>query len=114
MTKKRIPGGTPFKKGQSGNPNGRPKGTLNFNNRIEKMLQEAVKDKSGKEKEMADVIVQSLIKQAAMGNMKAIEYLIDKIDGKATQRHEVESTQNINIDTDQMKKIAQAIIDESK
>lgn len=109
--KKKPPKATRFKKGQSGNPNGRPKGSISFANKIEAMLREAVKDKNGQEKEMADVIVQSLIKQAAMGNMKAIEYLIDKVDGKAKQSLEIETIHKV--DKEQLKRVAQAIIDES-
>lgn len=73
-----------FKPGQSGNPNGRPK-------KLPK-LDDLLADILGEEKDgitAAEAILKRLRVQAAQGNLKAAEILLDRAYGKARQSVEV-------------------------
>lgn len=90
-----------FKKGQSGNPTGRPKGILNYKTRvtlaIEVLATKYLSDYNKKHKKkitLADVdilgdVFQQAINKARLGDMKAITDLFDRLYGKATQILEV-------------------------
>ena len=69
-----------FKKGQSGNPNGRPKGTS-----IEAKLRQRLS-----EGENGDRIVQSLIsvalRQALNGDFRFWNTILERVDGKVAER----------------------------
>ena len=70
----------PFKKGQSGNPNGRPKKLPE----LDKLLADVL----GEEKDgvtAADAILRKLRAMAASGNIRAAEILLDRAYGKAKQ-----------------------------
>jgi len=85
-------GATPFQEGQSGNPKGRPKGTRNLSTILREMLQEEIEitTEEGKKekKQLQDVIIMKLIKKANDGNLRAIEQLFDRTEGKANQKIE--------------------------
>jgi hypothetical protein len=71
-----------FKKGQSGNLNGRPKGTLNKSTIIKKFLeaiQKAENPISGKDEDMTiqDRMVLAQIQKALKGDTKAFKELMD-------------------------------------
>ena len=69
----------PFKKGQSGNPGGRPKW---------KHITEILKSEKNQEKleEMVDVVFDLALK----GDMRAVEYISDRLEGKVATRLSVE------------------------
>jgi hypothetical protein len=72
---------TQFKKGQSGNPGGRPKGSISLVNLIRRRLTE--------NPELADAIADNLIALAAQGDQKAINAIreiLDRVDGKVPQQ----------------------------
>jgi hypothetical protein len=72
------PQGTRFKKGQSGNPKGRPKGTLNMATVLERTLREKVViSENGKRKTVTklEAAMNQLIQKAAMGDLKASQLL---------------------------------------
>jgi hypothetical protein len=83
----------PYKKGQSGNPNGRPKGSRNFNTIIKEILELRLKDLNPnmnvpehlKKKTNKEIMVMKQVSKAAAGNQRAFEYLVDRIDGKIMQ-----------------------------
>lgn len=76
----------PFKKGQSGNPKGRPVGSKNLKTVLTELL--AAKDPTG---EWANPIAIKLIKEAfENGNYKAIVEIIDRIEGKSREEKKVE------------------------
>ncbi len=88
---------TPFKKGQSGNPKGRPKGqslsTL-LRNLLERQL--TTKDPVTKRKirkQIKEHINLRLTSKAIDGDIRAIEVIYDRLEGRAIQR-------NINADAD--------------
>lgn len=69
---------TRFKKGQSGNPNGRRKGSKNFWTVLQETLQEKVVIKeNGKAKAVSkqEVITKQLVNKAASGELRAISMI---------------------------------------
>jgi hypothetical protein len=84
----------PFKKGQSGNPNGRPKGRRNRATVVRQWLEVAQQSKNpitGETEmlEQQDLIVLAQIKAAREGSTQAFNALMDSADGKVAQRVEV-------------------------
>lgn len=69
-----------FKKGQTGNPNGRPKKLPQIDTLIADILGE---EKDGTT--AAEAILKKLRQMAASGNLKAAEMLLDRAYGKAKQ-----------------------------
>jgi len=72
------PAHTRFKKGQSGNPRGRPKGTLNMATVLERTLREKVViNENGKRKTITklEAAIKQLTNQAASGELKALQLL---------------------------------------
>jgi hypothetical protein len=65
----------PFEKGVSGNPGGRPKW---------KQVTELMKTETNQEK--LAVIVDNVFDMAIEGNMRAVEFIADRLEGKVTQR----------------------------
>ena len=78
-----IPNSKPFKKGQSGNPNGRPKKLPE----LDKLLADVL----GEEKDgvtAAEAILRVLRAKAAKGDLRAAEILLDRGYGKPKQSHD--------------------------
>jgi len=73
-------GATPFKKGETGNPNGRPKKLP----KIDDLLADILGSEEDSDSE-AYAILTNLVKQAKSGNVKASEILLDRAYGKAKQ-----------------------------
>lgn len=93
----------PFKKGQSGNPNGRPKGSRNRSTVAKQWLEVAQKIKNpitGADEtlEQQDIITLALIKKAREGDVSAYRELMDSAYGKAIQQTDITSNgQTVNI-----------------
>jgi len=68
----------PFEKGVSGNPGGRPKW---------KKVTELMKTETNQEK--LAIIVDNVFDLALEGNMRAVEFIADRLEGKVAQRVEV-------------------------
>lgn len=69
---------TRFKKGQSGNPQGRPKGTLNMATVLERTLRERVLiNENGRRKTITklEAAIKQLSNKAASGELKALQLL---------------------------------------
>lgn len=100
--------GTQFQPGQSG----KPKGAVHFKSKIDDYLKKTIKSKDGKTAEAMDRVVQALMVQAMNGNMKAIQYLIDRVDGPITQKvaHSVDNI--MQVDDEKIKSMAKAILDD--
>lgn len=83
-----------FKPGQSGNPNGRPKGARSLSTILREMLEEEIDvniDGVKSRKQFQEVIIRKLLKKANDGDMRAIEHIFDRIEGKAKQNLDVTS-----------------------
>ena len=70
-----------WKKGQSGNPNGRPKSGFALNEYITELANVELEDK----KTMLEAVVGKVYEEALDGNMSAINFLADRILGKPSQ-----------------------------
>lgn len=77
-----------FVKGQSGNPKGRPKGS-NWSNHLKEMT-EKIGDNGYSDK---DLILGKLVELAKKGEPWAIQCVLDRLEGKATQKIEQEITE---------------------
>lgn len=74
------PQNTRFKKGQSGNPQGRPKGSLNVATVFMKTLREKiVVNENGRRKTVSklEAAVKQLVNKAASGDQRSIQLLVD-------------------------------------
>ena len=88
-----IPNSKPFKKGQSGNPKGRPKKLPE----LDKLLAEVLGEENKDGITAADMLLRKLRAMAAQGNIRAIELLLDRAYGKAKQTVDMEVTQRMTI-----------------
>jgi hypothetical protein len=71
----------PFKKGQSGNPNGRPKKLPE----LDKLLANVLGEENANGVTAAEAILMALRAKAAKGDIRAAEVLLDRGYGKAKQ-----------------------------
>ncbi len=88
-----------FKKGQSGNPNGRPKGAKGFAAMLKKVLETEViiKDEETGEDVVTtngEIMVMNLFKTAITPHkknkdLKATEIIMDRVEGKPIQKQEI-------------------------
>lgn len=72
------PASTRFKRGQSGNPNGRPKGTLNIATVLAKALREQVVINEGGKRRVVtklEAAAKQLVNKAASGDLSALRQL---------------------------------------
>jgi len=84
-----------FQKGQSGNPSGRPKGSLNFTSAIKRQLGkeiEFIEKSTGNKvkKKMIDILAEKLVEKARVGDMRAMEYVGNRVDGKPKETLDLE------------------------
>lgn len=79
----------PFKPGQSGNPAGMKKGTRHLTTIVREILDTEIEVEENGEREkksLADVIARKLIKKAMEGDIRAIQEIFDRTEGKAVQK----------------------------
>lgn len=75
-----------FVKGVSGNPGGRPKGLKNYSRIFsDEIIRLCV------EQNLHKGLVARMAKEALKGDMVAAKFLIERIEGRATQRVEIDS-----------------------
>lgn len=75
---KRPPREHQFRKGQSGNPRGRPKGSLNVRTLLLDELAAEVGVKNGESIPVLRAILRRLVRKAAEGEMRAIESVLER------------------------------------
>jgi hypothetical protein len=72
-----------WKPGESGNPAGRPKGSLSLTDILRRQLQETLQD--GSKLEKAEALVAKLIAVASGGDMQAMKLILDRLEGSPRQ-----------------------------
>jgi hypothetical protein len=89
------PAQTRFKKGQSGNPTGRPKGTPNFATALERALgEQVIVNEGGQRRTVTKLVatVTQLVNKAVMGDLRATKQLMtvmQALDGEPNDVNEV-------------------------
>jgi hypothetical protein len=79
---KKPPQRTRFRKGESGNPNGRPKGSKNLATLLEKELrQRVVVNENGRRRSMTkqEAMVKHLVNKALSGDRRLIQLMLEEI-----------------------------------
>lgn len=76
---------TPFQPGESGNPSGRPRGAKNLSTILKELLETDVEIDGGEKHPYKNAIVTKLLQKAAKGDIKAIQEIFDRTEGKAKQ-----------------------------
>ena len=77
------------------NKEGRPKGSRNLSTILKAMLEEEIEvtvDGKKERKQFQEVIIRKLLKKANDGEIRAITEIFDRVEGKAKQSIELEST----------------------
>ncbi|SRR6266542_137224 len=100
-----------FKPGQSGNPNGRPRGAKNFAVAIEQELVTRVTvTENGKRRRISkrEVIAKHLVNKAASGDLKAIPLLLNE--ARAHQNNLADAGSDQVLDTPEDRKVLDGII----
>ena len=97
---------TSYKKGQSGNPKGKPKGTLNRSTIAKKWLevlsQEELEDGEVKWLSNEESITLALIRKARNGDVNAYKALMDSAYGTAKDTVDINSNEKRSIDFNQL------------
>ncbi len=95
----RPPVSRQFRKGQSGNPKGRPKGTANVATILTRTLRERVViNENGRRKTISklEAAVKQLVNKAASGELRALRHLVELArDAETTQSVQNQSKQEI-------------------
>jgi hypothetical protein len=83
-----------FEKGQSGNPNGRPKGVQNSKTRLLRLLELVQKKRNpitGEEEDFTvlELMDMQMISKALKGDQRAYEAVVDRLEGKPKQTTDI-------------------------
>ncbi len=76
----------PFKKGQSGNPKGRPKKGSAIADILNSIGDESVIMKDGKPITKREAVLRKIYSEAIKGSMAAVNFIADRTEGKALDR----------------------------
>lgn len=88
--------GKPFEKGQSGNPAGRPPGSISITTEIKKRLQEVPE---GQQKSYLELLINRILKLGVVdGNEQMIKAIWNYIDGLPNQKLNLEGNLIINVE----------------
>jgi len=83
-----------FKPGRSGNPKGRPKGSISLTAKLRKLLAQPAYNGTS-EKTKGDVVVEMAIAAAAQGDSNFFKEIMNRIDGKVSDHVVVETAQKM-------------------
>ena len=97
---------TQFKKGQSGNPGGRPKRAWTWATLLEEAVEEEFTTKDGKLTSGGkDFIAKKLVHMAIDGDIQAIKEISNRMDGMPAQKQEVDNKHRFELTDEQLKRI---------
>ena len=85
----------PFKKGQSGNPKGRPKGSFSFKKTIYEEMEKTFRTTVDGKRQTIEVgrgIIKAIALKAMKGDVRAAQFLQEVIEGKPISKHEIEGS----------------------
>lgn len=88
--------GTPFEKGESGNPNGRPLGQRNYATIYREALIKLATLNDKSPEELENEILSSGILNARKGDYRFYKDILDRLHGTPVQRQEIDGNLNIN------------------
>ena len=83
------PRGRPFAKGQSGNPNGRPKDEISLTALLRKEIMKQC-PANREHKTWMELVVEATMRLAIHGNATALNQVWERIDGKVKEQVEIE------------------------
>lgn len=92
VTRGKPPREHQFKKGQSGNPSGRPKGSLNFRTLLQRELDRQITaTNNGRQVRITkrEAMAMRLVAEALKGNLKAIDAVLHHAEETAAERTQV-------------------------
>ena len=97
-----------FEKGQSGNPNGRPKGVPNSKTRWLRLLEIVTQQNNpitGEKEEfsVAERLDMMVLQKAFKGDLKAYQEILDRLEGRAKQTNEIELSGGLQINWEEKK-----------
>ena len=96
----------PFKKGQSGNPAGRPKSAI-LSDAYRRKLAE-VDPKDPQQRTFAEVLAEKMILKARAGDVHALREIADRVEGKAKQTLNVSFERRERLETQIQRILEQA------
>ena len=99
---------TPFPKGVSGNPAGKPKGVEHSKTRLLRLLQLVTKVRNpvtGEDEEftIAEQLDMKIIAKAMKSDIRAYQEILDRLEGRAKQTNEIELSGGLIINWDEKK-----------
>ena len=84
-----------WEKGQSGNPNGRPKKDYSINERVRRFFESKEADEeTGELVERIDLLIKDTWRNARKGDFQAQRYLMDRLGGRPTEKVEISGDEN--------------------
>ena len=110
---KRLDNLKPFEKGKSGNPEGKKKGTRNFETIYREALKKIADLNELTPEELEDDIVAKAVTAARKGDYRFYKDTLDRLHGSATQTHKHEGEVTIIGAKDLAKKLDEALEDEN-
>lgn len=95
---------TTWKPGQTGNPNGRPPRGETLTDILRVKLRELkVKGKGNKPIEAKEALMITLLNIAMAGDLRAIQYIMDRVDGKPVQMSEISGPEGGPVEIEQVR-----------
>lgn len=103
-------GAQPFPPGESGNPNGRPKGTQNSATRLRRLLDLTQKKKNLVTGEMEELTVleqmdMAIVAKAIKGKLPEYKEILDRLEGRAKQGLELTGKDGAPIQTNSVHEV---------
>jgi len=100
--------GKNFQPGRSGNPSGKPKGTISLTSKLRKLLAQPAYNGTS-EQTKGDVVVEMAVHAAAKGDSNFFKEIMNRIDGKVSDHVIVETAQKMV--TQEIQRVSAAVVE---